>query len=249
MDSHKKSFLSPLAGEENSSSPAERLYGRNKGHPLRKRQQWLLEHTLPLLRVDLETARKNPLHIFDPPSTSIWMEVGFGSGEHSLAQYKTHPEVGYIACEVFLNGVCSLLSQITENVQEHDILSSSLPKTLKLWDKDARILLDALPDETVEKFFLLFPDPWPKSRHAKRRFVHPDRIRRVARILQPGGIWRIASDDPTYQDWVKTVMKDQSLFELTFFSEHHPENWPKTRYEIKALKAGRKPLFWEYTKR
>jgi tRNA (guanine-N7-)-methyltransferase len=107
----------------------------------------------------------------------------------------------------------------------------------------------AMPDATLAKLFLMFPDPWPKSRHAKRRFVHPDLIPEIARILTPHGEWRIASDDPTYQDWTDEVLATQTLLTLQSRTLSRPQAWPPTRYEAKAMAAGRQPIYWSVTTR
>jgi len=158
-----------------------------------------------------------------------------------LAQVAANPEIGLIACEVFENGICSLLSRL---VPEGGETTAPLPPGLALWDDDARHLLRTLPDATLDRLFLMFPDPWPKARHAKRRFVHPEYLPELARILKPGAEWRIASDDPTYQAWVTAVLADQSLFEVAAPADERPPGWPPTRYEAKALAAGRTPLYW-----
>ena len=101
-----------------------------------------------------------------------------------------------------------------------------------------------MPDAALEKLFLMFPDPWPKARHAKRRFVHPELLNEVARVLAAGGEWRIASDDPTYQEWTDEVIAAQSKFTLLFRTEVRPQGWPPTRYEAKAIAAGRQPIYW-----
>jgi tRNA (guanine-N7-)-methyltransferase len=106
-----------------------------------------------------------------------------------------------------------------------------------------------LPDASVARLFLMFPDPWPKARHAKRRFVHPALLRELARVVKPGGMWRIASDDPTYQGWVSEVLAAQSLFTVPPPATARPDGWPPTRYEAKALAAGRTPVYWEVTRR
>ena len=121
---------------------------------------------------------------------------------------------------------------------------SPLPGNLRIWDDDARLLLRRLPDASVARLFLLFPDPWPKARHAKRRFVHPDNIALAARVLKPGAEWRIASDDPTYQAWTAEVLANQTLFDVAPPADRRPEGWPPTRYERKAERAGRPALFW-----
>ena len=120
---------------------------------------------------------------------------------------------------------------------------------MRLWDGDARALLRSLPDACLDRVFLLFPDPWPKARHAKRRFVHPEQVPLVARVLRPGGEWRVATDDPTYQAWVSEVMGAQSVFDTPAPARSRPEGWPPTRYEAKALAAGRTPLYWRFTRR
>jgi tRNA (guanine-N7-)-methyltransferase len=180
------------------------------------------------------------------PSGPLWLEIGFGGGEHALAQVRAHPEATLIACEVFENGICSLLSAL---VPEGDEAEAPLPPNLLLWTDDARVLLRRLPAASLDRLFLLFPDPWPKARHAKRRFVHPAMLKLLALVLRPGAEWRVASDDPTYQDWVRDVMQQQAWFDVTEPAVTRPEGWPSTRYEAKALQAGRQPLYWVFRRR
>jgi len=218
----------------------DRLYGRRRGHPLRPRQQRLLEVTLPRLRLS-EPAARDPRAAFPASVDELWLEVGFGGGEHALAQIAAHPRAGLIAAEVFENGLCSLLSRL---VPEEGEATAPLPGNLLLWPADARRLLALLPEAALDRLFLLFPDPWPKARHAKRRFVHPAMLPVVARVLKPGAQWRIASDDPTYQAWVAEVFAGSALFTLSQPAESRPAGWPPTRYEAKALREGRRPLYW-----
>jgi tRNA (guanine-N7-)-methyltransferase len=205
----------------------------------------LLDATLPRLRFPL-TAAGEPLAVFGAPTRALWLEVGFGGGEHTLALAATNPDIALIACEVFENGLCSLLGRL---VPEGGEATAPLPPLLRLWDDDARPLLRALPDACLDRLFLMFPDPWPKSRHAKRRFVHPALLPELARVLKPGAVWRIASDDPTYQAWVAEVLAAQDFFAVPPPATARPEGWPATRYEAKALAAGRAPLYWEVTRR
>jgi tRNA (guanine-N7-)-methyltransferase len=214
--------------------PPDRLYGRSRGHKLRPRQERLLNVTLPRLEFRLIAGLPSPL----------WLEVGFGGGEHAIAQVRAHIEATLIACEVFENGICSLLSALVPEGQE---ATAALPPNLRLWTDDARLLLRALPDACLDKLFLLFPDPWPKTRHAKRRFVHPAMLPLLARVLKSGAEWRVASDDPTYQAWVREVMAAQTLFHVAEPMTTRPENWPPTRYEAKALREGRSPRYWTFT--
>lgn len=200
--------------------------------------------TLPRLRFS-EAQAADPLSAFTPRPQALWLEIGFGGGEHAQALAETHPDTGLIACEVFENGLCSLLSRL---VPEGEEATAPLPGNLRVWDQDARLLLRALPDACLDRVFLMFPDPWPKTRHAKRRFVHPEQTALLARVLKPGGVWRIASDDPTYQAWVGEVMAAQHLFEVTASATARPEGWPPTRYEAKAMRAGRTPLYWTFVR-
>jgi tRNA (guanine-N7-)-methyltransferase len=199
--------------------PPNRLYGRARGHKLRPRQEKLLDVTLPRLALD----PADPWGSFAIRPSALWLEVGFGGGEHALAQIAAFPAVGLIACEVFENGICSLLSRLVPEGGEAD---ETLPGNLRIWPEDARLLLAKLPDASLDRMFLLFPDPWPKARHAKRRFEHP-----------------------TYQDWVRSVMAAQDLFDVAPPMEARPMGWPPTRYEAKALKAGRAPLYWTFVRR
>ena len=201
------------AGAEGSlralKPPPDRLYGRARGHRLRPRQQRLLDVTLPRLAFAPGAGGRPVGGVLARP-TELWLEVGFGGGEHALAQIAAHPDGGLIACEVFDNGICSLLSRL---VPEGGEATAPLPGNLRLWTDDARALLRLLPDACLDRLFLLFPDPWPKARHAKRRFVHPALLPLLARVLKPGAEWRVASDDPTYQAWVAEVMAEQALFD------------------------------------
>lgn len=227
--------------------PAERLYGRARGHALRPRQRLLLEVALPRLAFPADAAA-DPVSAFAPRPRLLWLEVGFGGGEHAAAQAAAHPDIGLIACEVFENGICSLLSRLIP--EPADPVTAPLPGLLRLWTQDARTLLRALPEGCLDRLFLLFPDPWPKARHARRRFVHPAALAGIARVLRPGAEWRVASDDPTYQGWVRAVMAEQQpWFDAPPPVTTRPTDWPPTRYEAKALRAGRQPLYWRLIRR
>ncbi len=225
--------VQPLSDGRRLKPPPVRLYGRSRGHTLRPRQAALLAATLPRLRLaDSEIAS---------PPRPLWLEIGFGGGEHAVALVAGNPGVTLIACEVFENGICSLLSHL---LPQGDPATAKLPPNLRVWPDDARPLLKRLPDGSVDRLFLMFPDPWPKSRHEKRRFVHPAMLPEVARVLRPGGEWRVASDDPTYQEWVAKVLASQDLFDVKPPAEVRPDGWPGTRYEAKAIRAGRTPRYW-----
>lgn len=225
--------------------PPGRLYGRTRGHPLRPRQLLLLERALPRLRLEAGAAA-DPLAAFPCRPARLALEVGFGGGEHAVAQVETDPDAGLIACEVFANGICSLLSRLLP--EPLDPAAAPLPPNLLVWPDDARALLPLLPEASLDAVFLLFPDPWPKARHAKRRFVHPALLPLVARAMKPGATWRIATDDPTYQAWIAEVMHAQALFSVPTPMRARPRGWPPTRYEAKASAAGRAPLYWSVTR-
>lgn len=211
--------------------PADRLYGRTKGKKLRLRQEWLLAEFLSRVTY--------PDVPFAPGLHETWLEVGFGGGEHAFALATANPQTGIIAAEVFETGICSLLSKLAPD----DVTNPEPPPNLRLFTDDARPLIKSLPDGALSKLFLMFPDPWPKARHAKRRFVHPAMVPEIARVLAPGSEWRIASDDPTYQNWTDEVLAAQTMFTTTR-TDTRPTNWPPTRYEAKAILADRQPLYW-----
>ncbi|GGG35079.1 tRNA (guanine-N(7)-)-methyltransferase [Caldovatus sediminis] len=237
--------MPPVHPRQIADGIPDRLYGRRRGHPLRPRQHRLLDLTLPRLRLPPEAAA-DPRAAFAVPVGAVWLEVGFGAGEHALAQVAAHPRVGLIASEVFENGLCSLLSRL---VPEGGEATAPLPPNLRLWPEDARRLLALLPEGALDRLFLLFPDPWPKARHAKRRFVHPALLPAVARVLRPGADWRIATDDPTYQAWVEEVLAGTDRFERVLVADARPAGWPPTRYEAKALGEGRRPRYWVFRRR
>jgi tRNA (guanine-N7-)-methyltransferase len=205
-----------------------------------------MQAVLPRLHFP-EDAIAAPATGFATSPQEIWLEVGFGGGEHARALASANPAAGLIACEVFENGICSMLSALVPDDGTEDI--PPLPGNLRLWAEDARGLLARLPAGSLSRLYLMFPDPWPKSRHMKRRFMHPENIALAARALRPGGIWRIATDDPTYQAWTAEVLAAQDVFVVPPPATERPEGWPPTRYEAKALLAARPPLYWSLTRR
>jgi tRNA (guanine-N7-)-methyltransferase len=232
-----------MAGQEE----AERLqlYGRRRGRRLRAGQRELLAHLLPKLRIALPGPgeRLDPAALFPAPTADVWLEIGFGGGEHLAWQAARHPEIGFIGAEFFLNGVASLLGHLARGGIEY----------VRIHPDDARPLLKALPDRSLGRAFLLFPDPWPKARHARRRFVSPDNLAELARILKPGAELRIASDDAGYIAWTLEHLTRAPEFEWLARGPSdwrtRPEDWPPTRYEEKALQAGRRPAYLRFRRR
>ena len=184
----------------------------------------------------------DPKALFDGAVRSVWLEVGFGGGEHTAAQAILHPEVGLIGSEVFKNGVASLLSHV-----ERD----GTADRIRIFADDVRRLLPALPDASLGRVFVLFPDPWPKGRHSGRRFIGPENLPALARVMVPGAELRVASDDPVYVDWAAEHLEAAAGFEriqVTGDRSQLPEDWPVTRYERKLL-AGRPPMFFRYARK
>lgn len=218
------------------------LYGRRQGRPLRAAQQRLLAERLPAYEVDLAAAT-NPSALFDPPRRRIWLEIGFGGGEHLAAQAATHPEVGLIGCEPFVNGVAKLLRRVELGRIEN----------IRIFADDARALLDALPDASVERCFILFPDPWPKTRHHRRRIVSPETLDALARILTDGGLLRLASDHRGYVRWILFHATRHDAFEWRARGASdwrtRPRDWPATRYEEKAAARGVDSVYLEFARR
>ena len=214
-----------------------RLYGRSKGKALRAGQQALIDTLLPQVAVPAEgPVTSERLFGDDRP---LHFEIGFGGGEHLAARADMLPDHGFVGCEPFINGVAQALVHISGDHGTHEPLAN-----VRLHHGDALEVLSRVPDGTLSFLYLLHPDPWPKARHAKRRFVHPAMLPVVARVLKPGAQWRIASDDPTYQAWVAEVFAGSALFTLSQPAESRPAGWPPTRYEAKALREGRRPLYW-----
>jgi tRNA (guanine-N7-)-methyltransferase len=221
-----------------------RFYGRRKGRPLRKGQQQLIDTLLPRLAIALpDEGTLDPKSLFSHRPTQIWLEIGFGGGEHLAEQARANRDVGLIGCEVFLNGIATLLAQV----------SASGLDNVRIYPEDARDLLDALPDGSLDRVFLLFPDPWPKRRHADRRFIQPANLDLLARLIKPGAELRVASDDPTYIGWALAHLMRHPAFAWTAqrpadWRARTPD-WPGTRYESKALREGREPVFLRFTRR
>ena len=216
-----------------------RLYGRSSGHKLRKGQQELVEALLPQIAVpqegEITSARlfgeDRPLHF----------EVGFGSGEHLVDRADMLPDHGFIGAEPFLNGVAAALAHIR---------NKHLPN-VRLWRGDALEVLQRVPDRALSFLYLLHPDPWPKSRHAKRRMVNDRPVDLFAAKLKPGGEFRLATDDPTYLAWSLMVMQRHAA-QLEWLAERPRDflepsgGWIETRYGAKSRREGRRPYYLRY---
>ncbi|MEI6558557.1 MAG: tRNA (guanine(46)-N(7))-methyltransferase TrmB [Rhodospirillaceae bacterium] len=221
-------------------------YGRRHGRPLRQHRSALMATLLPHVSFERPApgSRLDPATLFPLALHEVWLEVGFGGGEHLAGQAAAHPAVGIIGCEPFVNGVAGLLGHI-----ERDTLTDRV----RILADDARFLLDALPEASIGRAFVLFADPWPKTRHRERRFIGPANLERLARVLKDGAELRLASDDPGLVTWMLDHTWHHPAFDWTARSaedwRQRPEDWPPTRYEQKAILAGRSPVFLRFIRR
>jgi tRNA (guanine-N7-)-methyltransferase len=222
---------------ETQSPKPSRLYGRRKGRPLRVRKSRLMDELLPRLLIKLDAgARIAPHVLFNATPAPAWMEIGFGGGEHLAAQALANPATHFIGCEPFVNGVASLLDHLDRDKIENVLI----------YNNDAREMLDALPDASLDKCFVLFADPWPKKRHIERRFIGAENLTRLARVMKLGGILRLASDHPQLVEWMRESLHGHSNFTCIYASAEPPTDWIQTRYQEKAIAAGRAPFFMDY---
>jgi tRNA (guanine-N7-)-methyltransferase len=213
-----------------------RLYGRRQGRPLRAGKRRLLDERLPAVAIALDPDRPpghlDPASLFAVRPDAVWLEIGFGGGEHLAAQARAHTRVGFLGVEPFINGMASLLKEIERGGDAN----------VRVLMADARPLLAALAPASIGRAFILFPDPWPKKRHWKRRIVSRPVLDELARIMTPGAELRLATDDPGYARWMLLALLAHPAFEWT---ARGPDDWrrrpvdqPRTRYEAKALGAG-----------
>lgn len=219
------------------------FYGRRKGKKLRAGQAGLVDDLLPRLRVDPGKDLGALPTLFATPVGEVRLEIGFGGGEHLLSRARANPAVGFIGCEPFVNGMAKMLVAIaTEGIGN-----------VRLWDGDAERVLAGLPDASVSTVYLLYPDPWPKRRHNKRRFVSDERLAAIARVLRPGGRFLFASDIDHYVGWTLARILRSPDLEWTARGPRDWQEpfagWPGTRYEAKAIREGRTPSYIEARRR
>jgi tRNA (guanine-N7-)-methyltransferase len=254
-----------------------KLYGRRKGQKLSPHQERLLETLLPQLSFDLAPGR-DPREYFSASVEDVWLEIGFGAGEHLLWQAEQNPKIGMIGAEPYVSGVAKLLSKLASSPPSVTLARVTPPPhageesegrlsspacegpresgdrgggNLRLYGDDARNILDALPDASLARVFLLFPDPWPKTRHHKRRFIQTDTLDALARVMKTGAEFRFASDDADYLNWTLERLTAHPAFvwTATDASDWHtrPPDWPQTRYESKALHGA--PAFLRFLRK
>lgn len=216
-----------------------RLYGRSSGHKLRKSQQELVERLLPQIEVPSE-GEINAARLFGE-ERPLHFEIGFGSGEHLADRADLLPNHGFIGAEPFINGVATALGHIRDKHLAN----------VRLWRGDALDVLHRIPDRALSFLYLLHPDPWPKSRHAKRRMVNDGPIDLFAAKLKAGSELRIATDDPTYLTWALMIMQ-RHQHQFDWMAERSkdflepPGGWMETRYGAKSRREGRRPYYLRY---
>jgi tRNA (guanine-N7-)-methyltransferase len=219
------------------------FFGRRKGKKLRAGQANLFETLLPALRVDPARDLADMAGLFARPMREVWLEIGFGGGEHLLARARQNPDVGFIGCEPFVNGMAKMLA----------VIDAEKLDNIRLYDADASDVVDALPAGSIARVILLYPDPWPKRRHHKRRFVSDAMLARLARILRPGGSFWFASDIDHYVGWVlaRVLRSPDFVWEAARAADWREPfpGWPGTRYEAKALREGRPPSYLRIRRR
>jgi tRNA (guanine-N7-)-methyltransferase len=199
---------------------------------------------LPRLSLELPASGKlDPRVLFADPADAVWLEIGFGAGEHLASQAAANPRIGVIGCEVFENGVVKLLAELQRRALGN----------VRLFVDDARLLLAALTEASLARAFILFPDPWPKLRHHKRRIVSTATLDALAYAMSDGAELRLATDDMDYLCWMLERATIHPAFEWLARRpgdwRERPVDWPPTRYEQKALAAGRRPAFLRVRRR
>lgn len=237
-------------------SKEPKFFGRRKGRVVRKAKSFLLDSMLPQLRIT-EAKEFDAENMFGQSKKEICLEIGFGDGQHIYGQAKNNPDIGYVGVEVFQNGVANLLSLIS-GVKEGDNLPETIDynkcevNNIRVYDDDVRLLFSKIPDEFFDRLYLLFPDPWPKKKHAGRRFVNEENLKEVARVLKKGGLFRVATDHPIYKRHVLRTMHDCGDFVWTAKSSNdwrnEPKDWVRTKYQMKAIREGRRPVWFDYRK-
>lgn len=224
----------------------EAFFGRRRGKSLRMGQVALTQTLLPRLKLDLQKeAPSNLGQIFDNAVEGVRLEIGFGGGEHLLHEMDRFPQIGFIGVEPFVNGMAKMLAGL--NDQDHRL------QHIRLYDDDATALLDWLPSSSLDGIDLFYPDPWPKKKHWKRRFVSSKNLDRFARVLKTGAKFRFASDIDTYVNWTLYHCKQHHAF---VWQASEPQDWkkpyeawPGTRYEAKAFLQGRVATYLTFVKK
>jgi tRNA (guanine-N7-)-methyltransferase len=230
--------------KDRPSRATEAFFGRRRGKAMRPQQAAALESGFSTYRLDLTAGPPADLHsLFEADVRAIHLEIGFGGGEHLLHRATAAPETGFVGVEPFVNGMAKMMMAVRERPLAN----------LRVYDDDATRLLDWLPQASLDGIDLLYPDPWPKKKHWKRRFVSPVNLDRFARVLKSGGTFRFASDIDSYVNWTLLHCRAHEAFawqaEEAADWQRPYEGWPGTRYEAKAVREGRRPAYLTFARR
>ena len=220
------------------------VFGRRRGRALRPGQKALINELLPRLAINLPASGHVDIAaLFGNTRPSIWLEIGFGGGEHLAQLAEQYPQTGFIGCEVFENGIVKLLAQIERRRLDN----------IRIFADDARLIMAALSPASVDRVFILFPDPWPKRRQHKRRIVSRATLDGLAEIMSDDAELRLATDDGDYLCWMLEHITAHPAFEWLARRpgdwRDRPPDWPPTRYEAKARTAGRSPVYLRVRRR
>lgn len=232
--------------------PSIRFFGRRKGKGLTPSRQKLLDNLLPQVLMTKEKASVLP-KAFGVPVNQVWLEVGFGGGEHLAELALKNPHVGILGAEPFINGVASLLAHLngSHRYPRAELgLEENRTDNVRIWPDDIRLLFPSFPDKSFKRIFVLYPDPWPKARHAERRFINMTNLPELYRLLSDDGELIVATDLTGYADWVKEQTQIFDKFHQVNKDQHvAPKDWVPTRYEQKGIKAGRHPNYFIFCKK
>lgn len=222
-----------------------RSFGRRSGRTLNARQTRLVEDLLPKVRLPLHSpspGAEELARVLVPGAQRVWLEIGFGGGEHLVAQARSHPDVAFIGCEPFIDGVVKVLSAIEDQAIAN----------IRLFDDDARDVVRWLPAAAIDRAFILFPDPWPKTRHRKRRLVSAQTLALLARVMRTGAELRVATDIGDYARTILEAVHNQRAFRWTATGPQdwriQGDDWPVTRYQQKAIREGRRSYFLRFVR-
>ncbi|HEX6957036.1 MAG TPA: tRNA (guanosine(46)-N7)-methyltransferase TrmB [Ferrovibrio sp.] len=239
-----------MSDDESAAAPRKvfgrrLIYGRRRGRKLSPTRESRFETWLPRVGFALPPPDRplDPATLFGAPKQAYWLEIGFGDGTHLWTLAQQHPEIGFIGVEPYLHGVAKLVMRIADAAE-----AGGYADNIRILTDDARLLLKALPDASIARGFVLFPDPWPKKRHNWRRIVNAETLADWARLLPPGGELRLATDVPDYQRWMLRHVLAEPRFgwlaERSADWRQRPADWPASKYEQKAIAAGRRPQYY-----
>lgn len=233
----------------------KRFFGRRKGKPIKGSRQRLIDELLPkiILKQPEESQRFSWDILFGIKPEEVWLEIGFGGGEHVAELAFKYPNVGFIGAEPFMNGVASLLAHLNGSHMKQAVdanLEQGRVDNVRVWPDDIRPLFPQFPDGGFKRIFILYPDPWPKARHAERRFINQRNIPELARLISDTGAVYVATDVSAYAEWAQEQMAVSGLFDQVHSDTScPPADWVPTRYERKGILAGRKPTYLVFRKK